>query len=434
MTRRFFCLLTVCCCLWGPLLAQSSKAIRELENKRGELQRRIAESEAMLQTTSHDVGSQLKGLAALTGQIEERKRYIQTLNHDMQVIDGQLAGLGRQVVQLQKELEEKRERYAASVRYLQQHRSIQAKLMFVFSAQSLPQFYRRLRYVREYADYQRKQGEAIVQKQHQIDRKRNELLQLRETKGDLLRDRQQEQQVLEEREQEKAALVAELRRKQRDLQQELKRQRREAEQLNARIDQLIAEELEKARKRAEEEARREAAARQKKAEEAQRCQAEKSAAGQKGSAAAGGYALDKSDRQLSGSFASNRGKLPVPITGPYLVVSHYGHYTVLRNVVLDNKGIDLQGQPGAQARAVFGGKVAAVFQFNGLFNVLVRHGSYISVYCNLSHVLVKVGDNVAARQVLGDIFCDLTDGGRTVLHFQLRKETQKLNPEQWIAL
>lgn len=432
--RRLFCLLTACFCLCLPLLAQSSKAIKELETRRGELQRRIAASEALLQTTSSDVGSQLKGLAALSGQIEERKRYILALNRDMEAIDHQLSALGRTVTRLQQELKEKKDRYAASVRYLQQHRTIQEKMMFIFSAQNLAQMYRRLRYVREYADFQRKQGEDIMQQQKEIDRQRNELLQLREAKGKLLQDRKREQELLEAREQEKTALVENLRRKQRGLQQELKRQRREAAQLNERIDRLIAEEIEKARKRAEEEARREAA-RRKKAEEAEqrKTTAVDSDSGGK-SAAAGAYALDKADRQLSGSFASNQGKLPAPITGSFLVVSHYGRYTVLRNVVLDNKGIDLQGHPGAQARAVFNGKVAAVFQLNGLFNVLVRHGAYISVYCNLSHALVKVGDSVATRQVLGDIFSDPADNGRTVLHFQLRKETQKLNPEQWIAL
>lgn len=433
MMRRLFCLLTTCFCLCLPLLAQSSKAIKELENKRGELQRRIAESEALLQTTSNDVGSQLKGLAALTGQIEERKRYILSLNQDLEDMNGQLAALGRKVTLLQQELKEKQDRYAASVRYLQHH-TIQEKLMFIFSARDLAQAYRRLRYVREYADYQRKQGEAIMQQQREIDRERNELLQLREAKGRLLQDRKQEQEMLEAREQEKTALVENLRRRQRDLQQALKRQRREAEQLNERIDRLIAEEIEKARKRAEAEARREAA-RRKKAEEAERRKT--AAAGTAVSAKkspAQSYTLDKADQKLSGSFASNRGKLPSPITGSFLVVSHYGRYTVLRNVELDNKGIDLQGHPGAQARAVFDGKVAAVFQLNGLFNILVRHGAYITVYCNLSHALVKVGDNVTTRQVLGDIFSDPADGGRTVLHFQLRKETQKLNPEQWIAL
>ena len=91
--------------------------------------------------------------------------------------------------------------------------------------------------------------------------------------------------------------------------------------------------------------------------------------------------MSKADRELSGSFVANRGKLPMPISGPYIITSRYGQYSVegLRNVKLDNKGIDIQGKPGAQARAIFDGKVAAVFQLNGLFNVLIRHGNYISV-------------------------------------------------------
>ena len=86
----------------------------------------------------------------------------------------------------------------------------------------------------------------------------------------------------------------------------------------------------------------------------------------------------------------------MPISGAYIITSRYGQYAVegLRNVKLDNKGIDIQGKPGAQARAIFDGKVAAVFQLNGLFNVLIRHGNYISVYCNLSSASVKAGDTV----------------------------------------
>jgi murein DD-endopeptidase MepM/ murein hydrolase activator NlpD len=124
----------------------------------------------------------------------------------------------------------------------------------------------------------------------------------------------------------------------------------------------------------------------------------------------------------------------MPITTSYIIVSHYGQYNVagLRNVTLDNKGIDIQGKPGAQARAIFNGKVAAVFQLNGLFNVLVRHGSYISVYCNLAKTNVKQGDDVTTKQVLGTVFSDASDNNRTILHFQLRMEKDKLNPEVWL--
>lgn len=409
-------------------MAQSNKLIKELESKRGALQKQIAESESLLQTTTKNVGSQLKGLAALTGQIEERKRYILAINSDMDAIDRELVSLERQLNQLQKELKDKKTKYAASVNYLYRNHTIQDKLLFIFSAQTLEQTYRRLRYVREYASYQRMQGEEIQKKQKQINDKRAELSEARKTKENLLKERENEKTTLERQEKEQKALVDSLRKKQRSLQSEINKKRKEANQLNARIDRLIAEEIEKARKRAEEEARREAAAR-KKAEKTESPSATKPKA-----KPLEAYTMNKADRELSGSFASNRGKLPVPVTGPYIITSHYGEYTVpgLRGVKLDNKGIDIQAKPGAQARAVFNGKVAAVFQLNGLFNILVRHGAYISVYCNLSTASVKADDTVKTGQTLGTIFSDGADGGRTVLHFQLRREKEKLNPEPWL--
>ena len=426
--KRFLCALAGCLCLLLPLMAQSNKLIKELESKRGALQKQIAESESLLQTTTKNVGSQLKGLAALTGQIEERKRYILTINSDMDAIDRELVSLERQLNQLQKELKDKKTKYAASVNYLYRNHTIQDKLLFIFSAQTLEQTYRRLRYVREYASYQRMQGEEIQKKQKQINDKRAELTEARKAKENLLKERENEKTTLERQEKEQKALVDSLRKKQRSLQSEINKKRKEANQLNARIDRLIAEEIEKARKRAEEEARREAAAR-KKAEKTESPSAAKPKA-----KPLEAYTMNKADRELSGSFASNRGKLPVPVTGPYIITSHYGEYTVpgLRGVKLDNKGIDIQAKPGAQARAVFNGKVAAVFQLNGLFNILVRHGAYISVYCNLSTASVKADDMVKTGQTLGTIFSDGADGGRTVLHFQLRREKEKLNPEPWL--
>lgn len=426
--KRFLCALAGCLCLLLPLMAQSNKLIKELESKRGALQKQIAESESLLQTTTKNVGSQLKGLAALTGQIEERKRYILAINSDMDAIDRELVSLERQLNQLQKELKDKKTKYATSVNYLYRNHTIQDKLLFIFSAQTLEQTYRRLRYVREYASYQRMQGEEIQKKQKQINDKRAELTEARKAKENLLKERENEKTTLERQEKEQKALVDSLRKKQRSLQSEINKKRKEANQLNARIDRLIAEEIEKARKRAEEEARREAAAR-KKAEKTESPSAAKPKA-----KPLEAYTMNKADRELSGSFASNRGKLPVPVTGPYIITSHYGEYTVpgLRGVKLDNKGIDIQAKPGAQARAVFNGKVAAVFQLNGLFNILVRHGAYISVYCNLSTASVKADDMVKTGQTLGTIFSDGADGGRTVLHFQLRREKEKLNPEPWL--
>lgn len=435
MMKRIFVGLTCILFLVIPLSAQSSRLIKELESKRGELQKQIADTESLLKNTKKDVGSQLNSLASLTGQIEERKRYILAINNDVAALERELSVLERQLRTLQRDLQDKKKKYESSVQYLYRNKSIEEKLMFIFSAKSLVQTYRRLRYVREYATYQRLQGEEILKKQEQIKKKRAELLQVKTAKENLLKEREGEKQKLEDQEKQKRVMVANLQKKQKGLQSEINKKRREANQLNARIDKLIAEEIERARKRAAEEARREAAARKKsEAKEGKSTSASPGTETKKKAEPLEAYSMSKADRELSGNFVSNRGKLPMPISGPYIITSHYGQYAVegLRNVKLDNKGIDIQGKPGAQARAIFDGKVAAVFQLNGLFNVLIRHGNYISVYCNLSSASVKSGDTVSTKQPIGQVFSDASDNGRTVLHFQLRKEKDKLNPEPWL--
>lgn len=435
MMKRIFVGLTCILFLVIPLSAQSSRLIKELESKRGELQKQIADTESLLKNTKKDVGSQLNSLASLTGQIEERKRYILAINNDVEALERELSVLERQLRTLQRDLQDKKKKYESSVQYLYRNKSIEEKLMFIFSAKSLGQTYRRLRYVREYATYQRLQGEEILKKQEQIKKKRAELLQVKTAKENLLKEREDEKQKLEDQEKQKREMVANLQKKQKGLQSEINKKRREANQLNARIDKLIAEEIERVRKRAAEEARREAAARKKsEAKEGKSTSASPGTETKKKAEPLEAYSMSKADRELSGNFVSNRGKLPMPISGPYIITSHYGQYAVegLRNVKLDNKGIDIQGKPGAQARAIFDGKVAAVFQLNGLFNVLIRHGNYISVYCNLSSASVKSGDTVSTKQAIGQVFSDASDNGRTVLHFQLRKEKDKLNPEPWL--
>lgn len=426
-----------CICFYVCVLtAQTTPKIRQLEKQRNELKQQIAESETLLQSTKNDVKSQLGNLALLSGQIEERQKYIQTIENDVKAIQQEISRLERELKSLQKELKEKRQKYELSVKYIYRNKSIQDKLMFIFSAEDFGQMYRRLRYVREYADYQRLQGLQVQRKQKQVTEKANSLKNSRKAKEDLLKQGEAEKAKLEAQEQERKQILSGLQKKQRSIQSELAKQRRSADKLNAQIDRLIEIEIEKARKRAEEEARRKAEEARKKAEAA-KGSTETSASTKKETVKTPvekleAYKVDSEDHRLSSSFEKNKGILPVPITGPYVVVGHYGQYQVkgLRNVKLDNKGMDIKGKAGANARAIFDGEVSAVFQYNGLTNVLVRHGSYISVYCNLSTVRVKKGSLVRARDVLGEIHTNAE--GETILHFQLRKETVKLNPELWI--
>ena len=285
-----------------------------------------------MKDTKKDVGSQLNGLAALTGQIEERKRYILAINNDVDAIERELNSLERQLRALEKDLKDKKKKYEASVQYLYKNKSIEEKLMFIFSAKNLGQTYRRMRYVREYATYQRLQGEEILKKQEQIRKKKAERQQVKAAKENLLKEREGEKAKLEAQEKEKRTLVANLQKKQKGLQNEINKKRREANQLNARIDKLINEEIERARKRAQEEARREAAARKK--TEGKESQSSSGTGTAEKSKPLEAYTMSKADRELSGNFAANRGKLPMPISGAYIITSHYGQYAVegLRNV------------------------------------------------------------------------------------------------------
>jgi len=414
------------------LFAQTNQKIEELKSKRGELQEQIRQSETLLLSTNKDVKSQLSDLTLINSQLQERRKFIKAIEKDMATLDAEILRQEKQMKQLQAELKEKQEKYAQSVRYLRKNRSVEEKLMFVFSAEDLSQMYRRLRYVTEYANFQRMQGNQIKDKQAQVENKRKELVATKDEKSRLLAQREEERAQIEAKEKQQRALVNKLQKRQRNLQAELKKQRQQSQRLNAQIDKLIEQEIAAAKRRAAEEERKRKAAEQK-----------ASAGKKKGEKASETPSKGKKDvpmmaeytgnRQLSGVFEKNKGRLPMPITGSYAIVSRFGQYNVegLKNVKLDNKGIDIKGQKGAQARSIFDGEVSAVFQFGGYTNVLVRHGSYISVYCNLSSASVKQGQKLKTHDSIGTVATDAS--GNTILHFQLRKETTKLNPEQWLG-
>ena len=405
--------------------AQTTQKIKELESQRNELQQQIAESETLLRSTKKDVKSQLDNLALINGQIADRKKYINAIEQDVKSLNNEINALLRQLKTLQRDLKDKKDKYESSVQYMYRNKSIHEKLLFIFSAENLSQTYRRLRYVREYANFQRLQAVEIERKQKQVNAKKAELEVTRGAKEKLLKEGEAEKKKLEKQEKEKQGILNGLKRKQRGIQSEINKKRRSANKLNAQIDRLIEQEIEKARKRAEEEARKTSAKEGKKPTE----KPVSKQPVQKGTVDK--FRMNSEDRQLSGTFESNKGRLPMPITGPYVIVGRYGQYAVAKNVRLDNKGIDIRGKEGAKARAVFDGEVSAIFKYNGLSNVLVRHGNYISVYCNLSSVSVAKGSKVKAREEIGVVQKDAS--GNAVLHFQLRKETTKLNPEVWLG-
>ena len=483
----------------GPKTPSYSTAeIKGLEKQRSQIQRNIREQQQRLSANKADVQKRLKNLMVINGEIELHQRAIEGYQSDIRNLDENIHILNAQLSTLEAQLKEKKQSFVSSMHYLTKNRNTQDKLMFVFSGKNLTQSYRRLRFVREYAAYQRTLGEQIKAKQAEINNKHEQLNIAKSNKNSLLYKGKQEQSLLQSKQTEQQQIVKNLQSQQKTIQGIINEQQKKQADLNAQIDRLVAIEVEKARKRAIEEARRKAAAeaeakRKREAElarkraeaelaarenerriaearekearmkaaaakttnkntaekeaahqaareaEAERIAAERKATADKArrekdltdtkKANEEAGMISSVDRRISGSFENNRGRLPMPITGSYRITRHFGQYNVegLKNVKLNSKGINIQGQSGAQARSIFDGEVCAVFSYGGQMNVMVRHGSYISVYSNLRSVSVQKGQKVSTRQTLGTVGTDNT------LQFQLRKETALLNPEAWLG-
>ena len=427
-----------------PLFAfsQNSKKVKALQKQKAELQNTLQKSKAELNKTKQQVKAGQQNIHYIGVQLNNRLDQIVGLEKEIDDLDSLILQMQGKIQEKEQELKQKREKLKQAMRYARTQKGQSSSLIFILSAKTVKQMFRRSRYAQEYVKFQHKLGEQILKKQAELLEEQNQLLNTKSKKSDLIREVMLQRKELGVQQVQQQRKVDGLKKQESGLAGKIAQQQKQLSDLDKKIDALIAYEIEQARKAAAEAARKKAAAeaaRKKAAEEAAKKKSGKSVATSKGSTTAPSTPvrpdtwLTPADRQLNGSFEQNRGRLPVPITGQYMIGNRFGTYTVpgLKDVQLDNKGTNYIGRPGARARSIFSGEVTAVFQFGGSRNVLIRHGSYISVYCNLSSVTVTKGQKVNAKDIIGTVADD--GSGRCVLHFQLRKETAKLNPEHWIG-
>ena len=424
----------------GSVSAQNSARVRELEKQRKAALAEIEMTSHLLDETRQTARNSLNRLNLLSKQILSRKQVISLLNQEIGEIDKQIAASRRNISQLERELGNKRQNYGKSVQSIYKRRSSQDKLLFILSADNFALSLRRMRYLREYADWQKKQASEIIGKQKEIAGKQKELEKTRAEKNALLGAREDESRKLQTEESSQKEEVQQLNQKQKQLQADLKKKKQQADALNRQIEKQIAEEIARAEAEAKAaRAERNRLAREKAAASGKKVPETKPEADpvreERVADTKGGYAMTKAEKRLSDDFASNKGRLPYPVSGRHTIVAAFGEqqHQELKYVRTNNSGIDIQTAPGTDARAVFNGEVTRVFVVPGYNNsVIVRHGNYLTVYSNLSQVYVKAGDKVSTRQAIGKIFTDTEDGNATILHFQLWKEKTKLNPAPWL--
>lgn len=406
--------------------ASQTAEIKKMRNQVGSLQKEIAQKENILLSSKKDINSKLQNLDLLTAQIKERKELINMLVSEVDALNKEIDKLNKEVAENEKRVGKSKEEYASALKRTRRYGSFQSKLLFVVSADDFNSMARRYRYTRQYMQAHKRKGEELKENIAALQLKKSELDSVLATKKLSLDEQTHQRKALQLLEEKQRSLLSELKKESRKVEKELLARRKQLQKLNADIERAIDREIaaQKAREAAARKAAAKAAAGKK-----------KGGKGSKAEPAKPVVAEDAGVKEMSGSFAQNKGKLPVPITGPFHIVSNFGPQKGVvgkGNVKIDYGGITLGGERGAKARCVFDGRVTSVIRQGDFAFVLVRHGKYITVYCRLGEITVQEGDKVSAGDIIGTVATDAS--GHTRLLFQLRNEKTKLNPMQWLKI
>lgn len=415
------------------LSSVSAQTVKSIKQQKAKTQREITETAKQIDKNKADTRRQLNQLNTITAEIGEQQRSIDALTKQLEEINAELQSVNDSIAANEARLQEMRDEYGKAIRKIHSHSSSLDKLLFVFQSASFHQALRRMRYLREFSAWQKRQSREIGEMQKRLEASRAHINALATTKSNNLKDQNLAKLTLEQKKRQQSDVVSKLKKEGKQLSSILAEKKKKAKALDEALDRLIEQEriaAEKARQKAEEERRKKGESQSEgKKQDAKPEKKEETKPKTKPKAP------EKVDVALSGSFESNKGKLPFPVTGKYKIVSHFGvnKHPELKYVTTDNGGIDIETQPGAVAHAIYEGKVSAIFRQEG-FNtvVMIRHGSYLTIYVNLSEIYVRTGEKVKMNQNIGKIYSDSEDGNRTILHFEIRKEKTKLNPEQWM--
>lgn len=448
----------------------------ELEQRRKQLLETIKETENQLAATRKNTKATMGELRALQAKLAGRQKLINNINQEIEQIGSSIQHSSSEINKLKGNLEILKARYAQSVRYAYMSRSSYDMLAFLFSSNDFNEAMRRMKYLKRYRDYRKDQADQIRLTQTKLQEEISSLNTEKAKKDILLSAEEQQKQAIEEDRNKTNEVIKELKGQEKELTAKILKNRRTQQQIDRAVEEIIRKELELARKKAEEERRqREAEERRLREEEEKRKALAANATTPKPAGSnisvnnnagnvpppvvnkpvtaskpattttpppaakpvapkpASNYGLTPEAAALSNNFESNKGKLPWPVEKGFISLG-YGPYKhpIAEKVTLNNNGINITTNTGAGVRACFEGTVSRVFTMdNKNWNVIISHGRYFTLYMNLSNVTVKLNQKVNTKQHIGT--AAVNEDGESVINFQIWVETNKVNPEPWIA-
>ncbi|MBR4560581.1 MAG: peptidoglycan DD-metalloendopeptidase family protein [Bacteroidales bacterium] len=412
--------LALACPSFGQKTKGKSK--QQLQSEITSLQKEISTANQLLKKTTKDKEMTLNEVSILNKKIKQREKLIKAYNEQIAVLDEEINAGQSNIKTLNSNLNKLQKEYAKMIVFANKNRNNYNLLGFVFASKDFNQAFRRLRYIREFTDARKIKMNQIANTEREISNAVEASQQAREEQAAMLKDEKAQQEELKKEKEELNSQVANLKKKEGSIQQDIKNKQQQAQKLQKAIDDIIAEEIRKANEEAERKRREEAAKNKSQGKTTAPAPKEK------------GMALTPAEKTLSTNFVNNKGKLPWPVERG-VISSSYGKHTsvVSDKVTVTNNGIDIATTEGAKARAVFEGEVASVTKLTGANTVVIlRHGEYFTVYSNLENVTVKRGDKVNTKQNLGSVHTNKTEN-KTELHFELLKEQNRQDPAIWLS-
>ena len=408
----------------APASAQGrkSRTLQRLEQERKQLLRNIEASDKKLQQLRRDTRSQEQTLRAVKEQVEQRRQVVAVLGSEVSGLQARIDTLAGHIGRLHRREGALLLRYRAALLQLQRIDTHIDPLVFVLSSRTPSEARERQRFLARYTKAVRQASEALRSTRSEIEATKAEVGRTHSEKEQLLSLREAEKRKLEQEELQRSAQVKDLQGQQKQLAQDLSKQRKRAEELDRKIQQQVEAEILAAQRRAAEAQRRAEEARRRRQAQRREQSSQESASSTKGSgrdsrgkattpvtppreetepepeerraATPGGYAMDANERALASSFAQNKGRLPAPIRGSYSILRTFGvhQHSEHSRVQVNSSGVDFGLQSDSRAYAVFSGVVSRVFMIPGYGTALIlRHGNYLTVYANLSSVAVSTG-------------------------------------------
>ena len=401
MKKTFLSIAIILLVLFSTASSAQTKA--QLKQQREALEKEINEISSILASNRERKSSVLNEVDELSQKIDTREKLVRVYDQEVNLLTNEINENSQKIDILRNKLKKLKKEYAQMIRQSYRSNTSQNRIMFLLSSESFYQAYKRIQYLKQYANYRRKQGKRIVERTKKLQELNEKLFAQREEKENLLARNKAAKEQLEKDQEAQEELIAQIRKKESVFERKIRKKQERIAQIDKEIDRIIKEAI---------------------AAEDKEKNSDKDDINLK---------LTPEAQLLADNFEKNKGKLPWPVDKGFVAVG-FGtrRHPIVKSAKISSSGVRITTEENGIAKAVFDGKVTKVYLLPGGNNgVIIKHGNYFTNYYNLKEVFVSSGQDITTGDELGVIAIGNATQD-TTLKFSIYRNLDNLNPQNWV--